>query len=220
MINLIDVAKSRYSTKAFDATRTIPDTLFQQIKALLRFSPSSVNSQPWHFVIAQSSETRQRMCRGTQGPYQFNEAKVQDASHVILFCAKTQIDELYMQHLLEAEERDGRFPDNTPFKEVVKNGRSTFVNMHRFELKDAQHWMEKQLYLNMGTVLLGAGLLGIDAVPIEGLDPKALNEEFGLIERGFSAVAMVALGYRQESDFNAKLPKSRLPEAEIFTLLS
>jgi nitroreductase/dihydropteridine reductase len=30
---------------------------------------------------------------------------------------------------------------------------------------------------------------------------------------------MVALGYRDAGDFNATLPKSRLPEEEIFTLL-
>jgi nitroreductase/dihydropteridine reductase len=30
---------------------------------------------------------------------------------------------------------------------------------------------------------------------------------------------MVALGYRSSEDFNARLPKSRLPESRIFTEL-
>ncbi|WP_028111834.1 oxygen-insensitive NAD(P)H-dependent nitroreductase NfsB [Ferrimonas kyonanensis] len=217
-MNLIDVVQTRYSTKEFDANKKIPDELFQQIKALLRYSPSSVNSQPWHFVIAHSDEARATLSKGTQGLYSFNEAKVLNASHVILFCAKTGIDDDYIQHLLETEDQDGRFAEPA-FKETVNMGRTMFINMHRFDLKDAQHWMEKQVYLNMGTVLLGAAALGVDALPIEGVDTKVLNQELGLLEQGYSAVAMVALGYRNDSDFNAELPKSRLPETEIFTLL-
>ncbi|MDO6561788.1 oxygen-insensitive NAD(P)H nitroreductase [Amphritea sp. 1_MG-2023] len=218
-MNLTDIVKSRYSTKEFDSNKAIPEAQFQQIKDVLRYSPSSVNSQPWHFIIADSPETRKRISAGTQGAFSFNEAKVLNASHVILFCAKTDIDDAYLQHLLTVEDNDGRFAEPS-FKEGVNNGRSMFVNLHRFELKDAQHWMEKQVYLNMGTVLLGAGALGIDAVPIEGIDTKALNEEFGLLEKGYTALALIALGYHSQADFNAGLPKSRLPEDEIFTLLS
>lgn len=44
-----------------------------------------------------------------------------------------------------------------------------------------------------------------------------LDQEFGLAEKGYRAVAVVALGYRAEDDFNAKLPKSRLENEVIFT---
>ena len=218
-MNLIDVAKGRYATKEFDATRSIPDEQFEQLKALLRLSPSSVNSQPWHFIIASTPEGRQRLSKGTQGPFSANEPKVLDASHVILFCAKTGIDDDYLQHINDTEDKDGRFPEPA-LKEKVAMVRKFFVDIHRYDQKDAQHWMEKQVYLNMGTILLGAGVLGIDAVPIEGLDPKALDEEFGLHDKGYTAIAMIALGYRSESDMNAKLPKSRLAEDEILSMLA
>lgn len=217
-IPLIDVANRRYSAKAFDPEKKISDAHMEQLMALLRFSPSSVNSQPWHFIIASTDEGKKRITKGTQGFYTFNEAKVLNASHVVLFCAKTDIDEAYTLKLLEQEDSDGRFTEPS-FKTDNHMGRSIFVNMHRFDLKDAQHWMEKQVYLNMGTLLLGAGALGIDAVPIEGLDPKTLDDEFGLREKGYTALAIVALGYHSEDDFNASLPKSRFPEEEIFTIL-
>lgn len=217
-MNIANVAQTRYSTKEFDAEKKIPAELFEQIKVLLRCSPSSVNSQPWHFVIAETEAGKKRFSNATQDSFIFNNAKVMDASHVVLFCAKTQIDDSYIQHLLETEEKDGRF-SSPEFKQQVNAGRTRFVNMHRYDLKDAQHWMEKQLYLNMGTALLGAGTLGIDAVPIEGFDCKAMNEELGLLEQGYTAVVMVAFGYRKQTDFNADLPKSRLPAEEIFTVL-
>jgi len=218
-MNLIEVAKSRYATKKFDSSKRISEVDFDQIKGLLRFSPSSVNSQPWHFIIADSLEAKKRLTIGTQGAYSANEAKVLDASHVILFCAKTTMSDAYLDRLIENEDHDGRFP-TIDSKEMVKKVRGFYADLHRKAPKeDAKDWMEKQVYLNMGTVLLGAGVLGIDAVPIEGIDIEILNEVFGLAETGYSAVAMIALGYRHNEDFNAVLPKSRLPENEIFTFL-
>jgi len=82
-MNLIDIVKARYSTKEFDKTKRISPQDFEQIKALLRYSPSSVNSQPWHFVIADNAQARKRLSVGTQDAYSFNEAKVVNSSHVI-----------------------------------------------------------------------------------------------------------------------------------------
>jgi nitroreductase/dihydropteridine reductase len=217
-MNLTEIIKKRYSTKQFDPGKKIPADQFDQIKDLLRFSPSSVNLQPWHFIIADTPEGKQRIGKGTQGPYIFNDAKVQDASHVILFCARTNIEDDYTRHLLDTEDRDGRFAEKA-HRDMMEMGRAMFVNIHRLERNDALHWMDKQVYLNIGMVLLGAAALGIDAVPMEGIDTDALDEEFGLREKGYTALAVISLGYRADADFNASLPKSRLPEEEIFTLL-
>jgi nitroreductase/dihydropteridine reductase len=217
-MNLSEIAKKRYSTKVFDPARKITAEEFEQIKDLLRYSPSSVNSQPWHFYIADTPEARARMSKGTQGVFSFNEAKVLDASHVILFCVKTNLEDDYLTRLIEQEDLDGRYADASS-KDTMHQKRTGYANLHRKELNDARHWMEKQVYLNMGTLLLGAGALGMDAVPMEGVDTAALDEEFGLREKGLSALALVSLGYRAESDFNAALPKSRLPEEDVITLL-
>ena len=218
-MNITEIVKERYSVKEFDSSKTISDELFDEVKALLRFSPSSTNIQPWHFVIANTEAGKKRIASGTQGFYSFNTPKVMDASHVIVFCAKTEATEEYMLHLLDKEDNDGRYatPD---FKAQMHGGRNMFANIHKYDLKDLQHWMEKQVYLNMGTLLLGVAALGIDAVPMEGVDLKALDQEFDLREKGYTTLAIVSLGYRKESDFNASLPKSRLPESEIFTELT
>jgi nitroreductase/dihydropteridine reductase len=123
-----------------------------------------------------------------------------------------------MQSILEQEDKDGRFAAQE-FKDQMYGGRMLFANIHRYDLKDLPHWMEKQVYLNMGALLLGAAALGIDACPMEGVDVKALDEEFGLREKGVTALAVVSLGYRKDSDFNAKLPKSRFPEETVITQL-
>lgn len=219
-MNIINILNNRYSTKSFDPTKKISAETFEQLKSLLRMSPSSVNIQPWHFVIAATDEGKSRMAKGVQGSYKFNEAKVLNASHVVLFCAKTSVDESYKDHIAETEAKAGRFPTEQ-IKQMTKDGRTLFTNIHKEMLNDEQHWLEKQVYLNIGQFLLGAAVLGIDACPMEGIDAKILNEEFDLTAKGFTAITAVALGYRSESDFNdpAKTRKARLGFEEITTLV-
>ena len=217
-MNLIETLNWRYSTKEFDPNKKVSEEDFQQVKALLRMSPSSTNIQPWHFIIANSDEGKARVANGTQGFFHFNSKKVTDASHVIVFCSRTSANEDYMLHLLEKEDADGRYP-NEDIKQGMHDGRNIFADMHRYDFKDFQHWLEKQVYLNIGSFLLGVAALGIDTVPMEGVDLKAIDDEFGLREKGFTCITVVSIGYRTETDFNAKTPKSRLSEEEIFTFV-
>jgi nitroreductase/dihydropteridine reductase len=218
-MDIAQLAQTRRTCKAYDPNRTIPADQFEQLKTLLRYAPSSVNSQPWHFIVAASQTAKQRLTKATeQGSYSANRAKILNASHVIVLCARTQFDEAHLASLLQQEAQDGRFP--TPEgKEMQHRGRSYYMNLHRFDLKDTQHWMEKQVYLALGSLLFGAASLGIDATPIEGFDARALNDELGLRQQGLTSVVLVALGYRSEQDFNAELPKSRLPQNVVISEL-
>lgn len=220
MKNLKAILNWRYSTKSFNPDKKISNEDFDQLKAVLQMSPSSTNIQPWHFIIANSEEGKKRIAKGTQGFFQFNEPKVLNASHVVVFASRIDADDEFMQLLSDQEDKDGRYPSNE-VKEQVDNVRKLFTNIHRFDTKDLPHWLDKQVYINMGSFLLGAAALEIDALPMEGIDTKAIDEEFGLREKGYATVAVVALGYRDETDFNTtdKTPKSRLPQDFIFTEL-
>ena len=217
-MTITQAVMQRYSTKSFDPAKKISDEVMNSIKTLLRYSPSSVNIQPWHFIIAASEEGKNRIAKSTRPGFEFNTAKITDASHVVLLCAKTDVDEAYMNSVLEQEDKDGRYA--TPEHKAMNNsGRTFFVNLHKETLGDLPHWAAKQVFLNMGTLLLGASALGVDAVPMEGMDFNTLDTEFGLSAKGLAPVAVVSLGYRKEDDFNAALPKSRLPEAQIITVI-
>ena len=217
-MNVLATARQRYTAKAFDARRRIPPATLDELKELLRHAPSSVNSQPWHFVVAGDAEGRRRIAKAAQGGYAYNAAKILDASHVVVLASRLDIDAAHLERLLDQEQRDGRFQAEGA-REGQHQGRAGYVSLHRHDRKDLQHWMEKQVYLALGSLLLGAGALGVDATPMEGFDAQVLDEELGLRERGLTSVVLVALGYRGEGDFNARLPKSRLPAAEVFTEL-
>lgn len=213
-MNIIDVLKNRYSTKEFDSTKKITEEQLNQIEDLLQLSPSSTNIQPWHFVVASTKEGKQRLTKGSQGFFSFNEEKVLDSSVSIVFASKIDLTEEYLLSVLDKEEKDGRFP-KPEFKEQNHGARSIFANMHKLDYKDFQHWAEKQVYLNLGNFLLGVAALGLDAIAMEGFDLKAIDEEFNLRERGFTSSFVVSVGYAKETDFNKHLPKSRLSKEEI-----
>lgn len=217
-MQLTALAKSRYTTKAYDASRKIPQEAIGELLEQLRHSPSSVNSQPWHFIIASDEQGKARVAKSAEGGFAYNEAKMLTASHLIVFCTRTEVPESHLQAVLAQEALDGRFA-NDEARAGQDKSRRGYVNMHRFDQKDVQHWMEKQTYLALGTLLLGAASLGLDATPMEGFDFKKLDEELGLRDKGFTSLVVVSLGYRSESDFNAKLPKSRLPAEAVFTFL-
>lgn len=88
-MDIVSVALKRYSTKAFDATKKLTAGEAEQLKTLLQYSPSSTNSQPWHFIVASTDEGKARVAKAASGTYVFNERKILDASHVVVFCAKT-----------------------------------------------------------------------------------------------------------------------------------
>ena len=213
-MDIINALETRYSTKEFDSSKKISEDMIAKIEDLLQLAPSSTNIQPWHFIIATTQQGKKRIAKGATGFYSFNESKVLDASVVVIFASKVDLTEEYLRHILEKEDADGRFP-NDEFKEQNHGGRSIFANMHKLDYKDFQHWADKQVYLNIGSFLLGVAALGLDAVAMEGMDLKVLDEEFGLRQKGFTSSVVVAVGYHKQSDFNKNLPKSRLDKGEI-----
>jgi nitroreductase/dihydropteridine reductase len=217
-MDIVTAAQQRYTAKAYDTERRVPEETMQQIYEVLRNSPSSVNSQPWHFIVASTPEGKARLAKGVQGGYSFNESKVRDASHVILFCTRVDTEGGHLDRLLEQEERDGRFADDAA-KAGTAKGRLHFTNLHRYGMKDLPQWYEKQVYIALGNAMLAASTLGVDTTPMEGIDATALDAELGLQEQGLSSLVLLSLGYHADSDFNAKLPKSRLPQEQVFTFL-
>lgn len=213
---ILTAAQQRYTTKVFDATKRINDAQMAEIEELLRLAPSSINSQPWHFVIAGTSEGKALVAKGTEEAYASNAPKVLNASHVVVLCTRMELGAEHLQRVVDQEDVDGRIA-NEAAKLATYKGRSFFLNLHRFQHRDLQHWADKQVYLALGTLLLGVASMGIDACPIEGFDNAALDEALGLREKGFSSTVVVALGYRSETDANAKLPKSRFSAEQVIT---
>ena len=217
-MDLLNIAQTRYTTKAYNPEKKILQQQFEALLEVLRFTPSSINIQPWHFLVADNDAAKQRIAKSLVGRYAYNAPKVLDSSHTIVFCTRTDISEDYLDTLLQNDEQSGRFKDEKA-KQGQKDSRIGYVNFYRDEKGDLQGWMENQTFIALGHLLLAAGIEGIDATPIGGFDENILNTEFDLASKGLKSSVIMTLGYRSDNDFNAQLPKSRLPAEQIFTHL-
>ncbi|MGB8808325.1 MAG: nitroreductase family protein, partial [Acinetobacter calcoaceticus] len=94
-MDLLNSVKSRYTTKAYDSEKKIPQEKINKLLEILRFSPSSVNIQPWHFFVADNLAAKERIAKALTGKYAYNGPKVLESSHTLVFCTKTDISSEY-----------------------------------------------------------------------------------------------------------------------------
>ena len=214
-MNIEQIIQRRYGTKSFNPKQKISHEDFAQIRAALRNSPSSVNVQPWHFIIADDEAGKARVAKATEA-FPLNTPKITNASHVVVFASRIHADDAFLASVLEQEDKDGRYA--TPeARRAGDDARRTFLDIYRNTVKNEEQWLAHQVYINLGFTLMAAAALGIDAAPMAGVDLKVLDAEFDLPRKGYRAVIVVSFGYHADDDFNAALPKSRLEENVIFS---
>lgn len=214
-MDIVTLTEKRYTAKAYDKTKKISDTDIEKLCTVLRNAPSSVNSQPWHFFVISTDEGKEQI---KEAIMDFNRPRVMDASHVIVMCAHSEFTEEHFNTLLAQEEKDGRYI-NEEQKKAQDNGRRYFVGLNNTSAFHLLSWESKQIYLAAGFLFLAAQSMGIDSTPIEGFNVEKMNKQLGLSEKGLKSVLVISMGYHNEEDFNASLPKSRLPKDQIFTFL-
>ena len=126
-MEILKLLQERHTTKKYDASRKISDADFDLLLESLRLAPSSVNSQPWEFFIADTKEAKEKLLPAIAD---FNHSRVTDSDRLIVCAIHTDLDESYMQELDDQEEADGRYKDPS-YK--VDNGqrRRFFVGKYR-----------------------------------------------------------------------------------------
>ncbi|HXH96371.1 MAG TPA: nitroreductase family protein [Gaiellaceae bacterium] len=58
---LMDVVRNRITTRAFRPDFVVPREHFELILDAARHAPSGANAQPWHFIVVEAPETKQRI---------------------------------------------------------------------------------------------------------------------------------------------------------------
>lgn len=75
-MDIVELVRTRYTTKHYDPARRISDRDIADLMEVLRLSPSSVNSQPWHFFVTGTDEGKARVMPAV---LDFNRPRVADA---------------------------------------------------------------------------------------------------------------------------------------------
>ncbi len=175
----------RYATKAFDKTKKISDKDFATIQQALRLAPSSYGIQPWTFVWIQDPAKRVQMHAAS-----YNQPQVIDADRLLIIAVKTDMKAAIQSYVSGMAKASGKTEQDFAEYKKMMDGKADRSDIS---------WFARQTYIALGFALQTTAMLGLDACPMEGFDPAAVDKILGLTEKGLSASVMMAIGYGIEN---------------------
>ncbi|MGO4911919.1 nitroreductase family protein [Leeuwenhoekiella sp. W20_SRS_FM14] len=190
-MSFLQAMQNRYTTKKYDASKKIDSQKIEALKEILRLSPSSINSQPWKFTFVSDRATKEKLSKVSW----INTSKVTDSDTVIVLSRIASLAAFESQ--IERELPEGAV---NYYKEFIKPQPEA----------QTKAWFEKQVYLALGVLLSACAEMGIDATPMEGIEPENYDKIIG--QSDYTTLVAVAIGYRDPEDANqpSKKPKSRI----------
>ena len=197
-MNFPDIVMARYATKSFDG-REIPTADFERLLELIRFAPTSFNLQTWRALIVKDAARKEAVQKAA-----WNQPQVTTCSHLLVFCANTQLE------LLADRLEERMLAAGVPTPQV-----SGFLGMVRGWIENLGEgrtaWAQRQCYLSLANGLHGAKALGFDSCPMEGFDPAGVAAALGLPAH-LTPTVMMPIGYAADTP-RAKL---RFTREEMF----
>ena len=189
-MKFVDLMKNRYTTKKYNGHKKIEKQKIQELKEILHLSPSSINSQPWKFTFISDEATKQKLSEISW----LNTNKILDSDTIVVFSRINSIS--LFEEQIERELPKGAVDY---YKEFIKPQTEEQIKA----------WFDRQVYLALGVFLSACAEMGIDSTPMEGVEPE--NYDKVLNQKEYATLMAVAIGYRDEDDFNqpSKNPKSR-----------
>jgi nitroreductase len=199
----------RYATKRFDPTRRIDAETWEMIEQSLVLTPSSFGLQPWKFIVVSSQGIKDLLPAISWG-----QSQPKDCSHMVVFASLQELTADHVDHFLEKIARVRSVPLTSleGYRKVIMG----FMDATR-----GQHavWSAHQAYIALGQLMATAAALGIDACPMEGIDPAKYDELLGLADGPYATRVACALGYRHADDGYAKNAKVRFSPEEVIVHL-
>jgi nitroreductase/dihydropteridine reductase len=214
---IIKDLNSRYTAKKYDETKRISEEDMSVIKEAIRLSASSINSQPWKFIVVESDEAKQRLHDTFANKHQFNQPHAKEASHTILLAYDPYFTKEKFTKRVDAEVSSGHLP-----AEMYDNfmGAYAFAEANTDENGYNGSWTKAQVYLALGNALHTLARLGIASTPMEGVDSELIGEIFKEELDGHICEVAIAMGYHKDGeDFNHGLPKARMAADDVLQVI-
>jgi nitroreductase len=183
---LSEVIEQRRATPSFDGV-PIPDHDLKTILEAGLNMPSGYNLQPWRFVVVRTPEQRRRL-RGAS----FNQAKVEEASAVIVACGdkdgwRSDMDEMIRMG------RDAGMTEN--YAEQARVNIPAYLGNH----PNLTAWLNRHVMLAFSGMMLMAEALGYDTAPMEGYEADKVCDVLNL-PISYEVVSLLGIGHLKGPD--------------------
>ncbi|MDZ5671975.1 nitroreductase family protein [Bacillus stercoris] len=202
--DFMEIMKGRRSIRNYDPTVKISKEEMTEILEEATTAPSSVNAQPWRFLVIDSPEGKEKLVPLAS----FNQTQVTTSSAVIAVFADMNNDD-YLEEIYSKAVELGYMPQE------VKDRQIAALTAH-FEKLPAQ--------VNRETILIDGGLVsmqlmltarahGYDTNPIGGYDKENIAETFGLDKERYVPVMLLSIGKAADEGYASyRLPIDTIAE--------
>ena len=190
-MNFKQFAENRYTTQKYAVDRKISNADIEDLKDILKLSPSSINSQPWLFTFISNAQVKNDLADASYS----NAPKIKNASHLVVFSVMDNLDEFEKRVEENLLENSIKF-----YKQYIKTqSKEKTVN-----------WLSHQVYITLGFFLAACATMEIDSTPMEGIDVAKYKNILNI--KDHKVLFSVAIGYRDEHDNTQpnRIGKSRL----------
>ncbi|ELW74142.1 NAD(P)H nitroreductase [Streptococcus thermophilus MTCC 5460] len=189
-----DIVYNRRSIRKFDTSVKIPREEMLEILDKTVTAPSSVNMQPWRFVVVDSEEGKDKL----KSFVSYNSVQNETSSAMVLIFADLKSQE-------RAEEIYGKAVTQGKMPEEVKEKQlSSIVPMYEnapFEVMNEIVHIDSSLAAMQ--LMLVARSYGYDTNAIGGYKKDGLAKAFGLDEDRHVPILIIALGKADEEGFES-----------------
>ena len=167
--------------------------------------------QPFEIFVITNQEIKEKI-----KPVAWNQSVITDCSHLLVFAAWDTYTEERINYMFDLTNEIRGFKN-----EGWENYRQMLLSS--YPQKDPEenfNHAAKQAYIAFSQAIAAAAFEGVDATPIEGFDPDAVDKILGLKEKGLRSAVLLPLGYRQEDqDWLVNLVKVRKPTEDLVTVI-
>ena len=209
MSELLNKLEWRYACKKMDPTQVVPQDKVERIVEAARLAPTSSGLQPFEVLVVTNPAVREQI-----KPKAWGQGQITDGSHLLVFAAWDNYT---------ADRINMMFDYNNEVRGFVNEGAEAYRQMllKNYPAKgpevNFQH-AAKQSYIALGTALIAAAEQEVDATPMEGFNPPAVDEILGLASRGLRSTVLLPLGYREaDKDWLVNMKKVRRTNDKFIT---
>ena len=138
MNHIIDALNWRYATKKFDTSKKLSEEQYEELKEILRLTPSSFGLQPWKFVMVRNEEKKQALVAHSWG-----QEQVANCDVLVVLCRVAHLDASLVENYIANTAETRHIPAEA--LEGYKNMMLGFISNTPEEAKKT--WADKQIYI-------------------------------------------------------------------------
>jgi len=209
-MELLDKLNWRYAAKAMNGKKVAEDKI-ERILEAARLAPTSSGLQPFEIFVIKNQEVKEKI-----RPVAWNQSVITDCSHLLVFAAWDTYTADRINYMFDLTNEIRGFEN-----EGWENYRKMLLGLYpQKDTEENFNHAAKQAYIAFSQAVIAAAFEGVDATPLEGFEPDAVDEILGLREKGLRSAVLLPIGYRQEDkDWLVNLKKVRKPMQDLVTVI-